>query len=184
MPQAIESISVPLTEVASDMLFRIRRTLAEELIRILTSGAVGRPEDLAIRDMFPADFSGVATDGQFVNQVLGVADTYVSATDADVTLTDTQAFGVYGIVVHAAIPTLTEVRFQVGTAVTIAQFRIEPAFATPEAGVIFLPPVIYRPAEIFNMDFLFSGATAADSEVISVLGLVAEKAGTTISPRS
>ena len=184
MPQWMESISVPLTEVSPDQLFKVRRTLAEELIRVLVEGSVGRPEDLAVRDFFPADFSGVATDGQFVNQVLGVADTFVNATDADVTLTDTEAFGIYGIVDLAAIPTLTEVRFQLGTAVTTAQFRIESAYATGESGAIFLPPVIYEPAEIFNMDFLFSGATAADSEVIVLLGLVAEKAGTTISPRS
>ncbi len=184
MPQAIESISVPLTEVSSEMLFRIRRQLATDLIQILTTGAVGRPEDLAIRDLVPADFSGTDPDAQFVNQVLGVADTYVNATDADPTLTDTEAWGIYGIADLAAIPTLAQVRFGLGAAVTIAQVHLEAAYATGEKGVIILPPVIYRPAEIFNMDFLFPGATAADSEVIVVLGLVAEKAGTTISPRS
>jgi hypothetical protein len=179
----ITSVSVPLTEVSESQLQALRNQLQEELLKIMETEAGVQRRDVSLRDMVPADYSGVANDTQFVNQVVGVADTFPLLTTANPLLTATQAFGFYGFFDRAAVPTITILRFSVGGSTRVAQFGLEDAFATGQNGVIFLPPVLFHPTDTIQINVGFSAATAAGAEVCGFLGLVAEKIGTVISGR-
>lgn len=179
----IYSISAPYSMMSESQLRTLRTRLQQQVAAIVASEANLGPDLIAVRDLTPGDFSGQATDGIFQNQVQGIANTFVAALDADPTLNDNECWGIYGIMNQAAIPTLTQVRFGIGSAATIAQFQVDAALQMDKVA-IFQTPVIYRPGEVFNWDLLFSGTTAADAEVMALLGFVAEKAGTTITSRA
>lgn len=168
--------------ISPDQLVVIRRNLKQRLEKVINDAVPN--VDIIVRDLVPADFSGTATQGQFVNQVLGVANTYVQGLDANPTLAQNEAWAIYGVTDLAAVPTLMEIRFLLGTSATMEQIRLDSAYASGINTVFFDPAVLYKPLDVFNPQFLFSGATAADSEAISFIGLVAEPAGITVSQPS
>jgi hypothetical protein len=167
--------------VSPDQLAVLRRNLKQSIERVLMAAIPG--VDIITRDLVPTDFAtnvGTVT-GQFTNQVLGSSTAYVQGLTTNVAIPFNKAWAIYGITDLAAVPTLMEVQFLLGTSATMAQIRMDAAYASGVNTVLFDPPLLYKPLDTFNPKFLFNAATAASAEAISFIGIVAEPAGITVS---
>lgn len=174
------SRSLPARFISPEQLFQVRSSL-KNILEGIVHNAVGADAVLIVRDLVPADFNGTGTASQYTNQALGAVNTYVAGTTVNPALANNQAVGVYGVADLAAVPTLMENRFQLGSASLMSQVRMDEAYATGVNLIYMDPPVIYRPLETINWQQLFNAATAIGAEAISLIGYICEPSGKTVT---
>lgn len=179
------SRAYPLRFASPDQIVTVRRNLKGVTEKIVKA-AVGEGQDVITRDLTPADFQGVPGGyllGQFLNQVVGVAapGAYVQALITNPQIPNNRAIAIYGIADLAAVPTLMQAQFLLGTSATMEQVQLDTIWASGVSVALLDPAIIYKPLDIFNPRFLFNAATAAFGEAIEFWGVVSEPAGVTVA---
>ncbi|HUY55358.1 MAG TPA: hypothetical protein VMV23_09400 [Candidatus Nanopelagicaceae bacterium] len=138
--------------------------------------------DLIQQDLLP-NAAGGDLNTRFSNPNALVAN--VSGQLYSQTLQNFQSIGIYGYASLAASPLISLLQFNLGSAVTIAQFFLDTIYADQSEVVgYFDTPVIYTPQQTVNINAVASAAVGVGAESFVLLGMVYEPAGRTIQPQN
>lgn len=142
-----------------------------------------------VRDMIPADVSGVAAAtalyARLTNKTALVANTWLVNDLGFRQVPINSAIGIYGFVQLTPIPNIDAIAFTQGAVVTFAQFFLDPIYADQDSSIgYFDPPIVWGPQQSIGINLLANAAVSAAAEAYGLLGMVAEPAGQTVSPDS
>lgn len=179
----------PASQVTPQQLYAIVEDLGVKLMAAVQQIGGNQAGELIYRDLVPNDLfvSTAQPQGRFYNPIALTANAFTTDvfSGAGNALPQNKAIGFYGVYNLAASPQVNEVRIKLGTAQTLAQIFLDPVYA--EAGsapvITYFNPIRFGPLDPIVIDMLSSVAVGSGGEQVGFLGVVAETAGVTISPR-
>lgn len=165
------------------------KTMRDITLGKLKSAVRGTTKDqpLIYRDLIENDLNPNSTGGdlntRFSNPSALTANTPTQLYSN--TLQNFQAIGIYGFASLAPSPQISLLQFKLGSAVTIAQFFLDAAYADASEVVgYFDTPIIYTPLQIVTINAVASAAVAAAAENFVLIGIVQEPAGNNLQPQN
>lgn len=167
------------TDIAA--LKMVRDTTIAQLKSSVRSTTSTQP--LIFRDLVPQDLnpgsSGLVT-ARFTNPNALVAQTVGQMFSIETQ--NFQSIGIYGYAAISANPQLDQISFNLGSAVTLAQYFLDSIYADQSEVVGYFEPTIWTPQQQIIINGLSQNAIAANAESFVLLGIVMEPAGRTVQP--
>jgi len=142
--------------------------------------------NLIYRNFRPADttLNGATVQGHLVNPSALTANTYLTDIFTNCTTKQSQAFGIFGIELQNATPTLDEVTVYVGSDIVavlpLQEIKSPGAGTTPQIGYIF-DPIWVPPQTHLRIDLLSGTGQTISLENFALIGYVGEPSGTTVN---
>jgi hypothetical protein len=180
------AILIPANKIDYSQVTAIKLALRDRLQKAVIATMSQAP---VIRDMIPADVSGVAAGNalyaRLTNKTALVANTWLVNDLGFRQVPINTAIGIYGFIQLTPIPSIDAIAFTQGAVITFAQFFLDPVYADQDASVgYFDPPIAWAPQQSIGINLLANAAVVAAAEAYGLLGYVAEPAGNTVSPDS
>jgi len=181
------SVGIPVNQILDDsqgILRQIRQVYGQRLQAIVEARGV---EQATYRDLLPTDVNNSVVIGGLTNPNALSADVFVTDQFPNFTLDVDQAAVLYGFADLGGIPGINELDCAIGVGTPtamLAKIFTEQAYAHASPITILSNPVFYLPRDHVNLSFLSHVAISANANPILVLGLIAEKVGRNVTPRS